>query len=128
MTVALAVRPTLVEIVIRASGSGYGCALERSEQTCELGSFVQGCDQFGIGGGKSSRESAVGCGKRCHRGAITGRKRGQVGDGVNSVLLIGVIEGIKSCSDRGYERLAPFLMYSVEEGFRTGPDIELRGL
>ena len=91
MTVALAVRPTLVAIGIRASGAAAGCVLEIIKQTCELGNFLQGCDQFVIGGGESIRESAICRGERCHRVGITGRGRGQVGYGVKSVLLIDMI-------------------------------------
>ena len=89
---------------------------------------MQGCDQFGIGGGESSRESDVGRGKHCHRGAISGSGCGKVVDGVNSVLLIGVIGGLKSCAGRGYKRLAPFLMGCGEEGFKSRPGLEVRGL
>ena len=39
-----------------------------------------------------------------------------------------MIGGLKSCSDRGYERLAPFLMGSGEERFKVGPGLDLRGL
>ena len=95
MTAAVAVRSTLVTVGIGACGGASGSrsryVLDLSEQTRELGNFLQGCDQFGIGGGKSSRASAVGCGKRCHRGDITDSGHGQVGDGVTSVLLIGMI-------------------------------------
>ena len=51
-------------------------ALDLSELTCKLGNFLQDCDQFGIGSGDFSIESAVGCSERCHRGAITGSGRG----------------------------------------------------
>ena len=47
---------------------------------------------------------------------------------LNSVLLIGLIGGLKSCSIRGYERLAPFLMGGGKEGFKGGPGLEVRGL
>ena len=117
MTTAVAVRPTLVETGIGASGAGSRCALDLRERTCELGNFLQGCDQFGICGGKSSRESAVGHGERCHRGAITGSGRGMVGNGVNSVFLIDVIGGLKSCTGR-----------SGKGGFKSGTGLDLRGL
>ena len=78
--------PIVVEIRIGSSGAGAVFALEISKQTCELGNFLQGCGQFGIGGGESIRECAAGCGERCHRGAITVSGCGQVGDFVNSVL------------------------------------------
>ena len=89
---------------------------------------MQGCEQFGIGGGESSRESSVGRSERCHRGAITGSGRVQVGSDVNSVLLIGVISGLKSCDGFGYRRIAPFLIGPGEEGFKARPVLESRGL
>ena len=89
---------------------------------------MQGCEQFGIGGGKSRKEISVGRGERFHRGAIAGSGHGQVGDGVNSVLLIGLIGGLGSCAGHGYERLAPFLMGGSEEGFKVRTGIEVRGL
>ena len=110
MTAAVAVRPTVVEIGIGASGSGADYALERSYITCELGNFLQVCDQFGISDSESRRESAVGSGEHCPIVVITPSGHGQVGDGVNSFLLIGVIGGLKSCAGHGYKRLAPFLM------------------
>ena len=102
--------------------------MDRSKRNCELGNFLQGCDKFGIGGGESRRESAVGCGECCQRGAINGSVSGQVGDGVNSVLFIGMIGGLKSCAVRGYETLVPLLMGGDEEGFKGGTGIDVRGL
>ena len=58
----------------------------------------------------SPGESAVGSGEHCPIVVITPSGHGQVGDGVNSFLLIGVIGGLKSCAGHGYKRLAPFLM------------------
>ena len=79
MTAEVAVRPKLLSIGIEASLAGFVCALEHSKRTCELGNFLQGCDQFGIGGGEPSRESAIILSERCHRGATTGSGNGQFG-------------------------------------------------
>ena len=74
------------------------------------------------------RESTFGCNERCHRGAITGIGRGQVGNGVNIVLFIDVIGRLKSSIGCGYERLAIFLTGGGKVALKAWPGLGLRCL
>ena len=133
MTAAVAVRPTVVEIGIGASGYGADYALERSYITCELGNFLQVCDQFGISDSESRRESAVGSGEHCPIVVITPSGHGQVGDGVNSFLLLElrcsfllhVIGRVKFGAVGGALRLAPLVVRSGKEIIEASPSFLL---
>ena len=67
-------------------------------------------------------EGAVGGGESRHRGTITGRGSGEVGDCVDRVLLVdGGVGSLETGSSGRDLRLPPFLVGSSKEHFKVGP-------
>ena len=88
----------------------------------ELGDILQSYNKLGLTGRELGSEGAVGGGEIHHRGTITGRGSGEVGDCVDRVLLVdGGVGSLETGSSGRDLRLPPFLLGSSEEHFKVGP-------
>ena len=88
----------------------------------ELGDLLQSYNKLGLTGRELGSEGAVGGGESRHRGTITGRVSGKVGDCVDRVLLVdGGVGSLETSSSGRDLRLPPLLVGSSEEHFKVGP-------
>jgi hypothetical protein len=118
---AVATRPT---VVLRFSG----CIGGRSLVGCmQFGDFEQGIDKFAVDRGELGGQGTVGGTESCDRLAVMRGGSGQVGNSVDSVLLVDGIGSLVASSGRSDVGFAEFTMTESEVTFEVVPSfISLR--
>ena len=102
-----------------------------SFQFCNI---LEGNNKFGMTRGYLRGEGAVGGGDSCYGGTVAGGGSCEIGDGINSLLLVlavqgkllDVVGGLESGAGRGNLGLAPCIVGHNEIIFEGDPGFESR--
>ena len=95
-TVVVTAGAACPEVVVRGAAGGLDtCSaelfLEVGDGDMQLHEFLKGDEDLGVGGRAVGGEGAFGCNESCYRGAITGRGRREIRDGLDRFFLVGVV-------------------------------------